>query len=73
MTFEEQVLEKLRGLPLQSQKEVLDFVSRLQENSAQRSKRSLRGVWNGLKVDISDRDIEEARQAMWRGFPRDLT
>lgn len=73
MTLEEQVLEKLRGLPLHSQKEVLAFVSRLQENSAQLPKRSLRGLWNGLKIDLSDRDIEEARRAMWRGFPRDLT
>ena len=33
MTIEEQVLEKLRDLPLEKQKEVLDFVGLLKEKN----------------------------------------
>ena len=36
MTVEEQVLEKLRELPLQKQEEVLAYISRLQEKTQQR-------------------------------------
>ena len=44
MTIEEQVLEKLRALPPEKQKEVLDFVHSLKEkNGAPKPRRSLLG------------------------------
>jgi len=34
-------------------------------------RRSLRGIWRGL--DITEKDIAEARREMWGGFPREHT
>jgi mRNA-degrading endonuclease RelE of RelBE toxin-antitoxin system len=45
MTIEQQVLEKLRDLPPEKQKEVLDFVNLLKEkDGARRPLRSLLGL-----------------------------
>ena len=33
--------------------------------------RSLYGLWKDLNLDVSAEDIDEARQEMWRQFPRD--
>jgi hypothetical protein len=73
MTVEEQVLEQLRQLPPQKQKEVLAFVSLLRERAKAKIRRSLRGLWADLNVTISERDISEARREMWGSFPRDIS
>jgi hypothetical protein len=71
MTIEEQVLEKLRGLPSEKQKEVLDFVDFLKEK-AKKPRRSLLGLWADLNVHITEEDIAQARREMWGNFPRDI-
>jgi hypothetical protein len=74
VTVEEQVLEKLRGLPPEKQKEVLDFVSSLKEkNGTPQPRRSLRGLWKDLNVHVTEEDIAEARREMWGNFPRDIS
>jgi len=74
MTIEQQVLEKLRDLPPEKQKEVLDFVDSLQEkNGPKRPRRSLRGLWADLNIYIKEEDIAEARREMWGNFPRDIS
>ncbi len=73
MTVEQRVLEKLRGLPLQKQEEVLAYISRLQEKTRQQPRRSLAGLWADLDVNVSERDISQARQEMWGDFPRDVS
>ncbi|MFZ3329686.1 MAG: DUF2281 domain-containing protein [Candidatus Acidiferrales bacterium] len=74
MTIEEQVLEKLRDLPAEKQKEVLDFVVFLKEkNGRGKPLRSLRGLWKGLDIHITEEDIAEARREMWGDFPRDIS
>jgi hypothetical protein len=73
MTIEQQVLEKLRELPLQKQEEVLAYVSRLKEETGGRPRRSLAGLWADLGVSVSDQDISQARQEMWGNFPRDVS
>jgi len=73
MTIEEQVVEKLRDLPLERQKEVLDFVESLKEKSAvKKPRRSLLGLWADLNTHITEEDIAEARHEMWGNFPRDI-
>lgn len=72
MTVEEQVLEKLRELPPQKQKEVLDFVSLLREKAQNGTRRSLHGLWAAMDVQVSEADISDARREMWGGFPRDI-
>ena len=74
MTIEEKVLEKLRKLPPQKQKEVLDFVRSLQENNGSpRKLRSLEGLLEDLNVDFTEEDIAQARREMWGNFPRDIS
>ncbi len=73
MTIEEMVLEKLRDLPPEKQKDVLAFVESLKGNDAPRKPlRSLRGLWADLGIEITEEDIAEARREMWGNFPRDI-
>ena len=72
MTIEEQVLEKLRGLPPESQKEVLEFVSRLKNLGRKSSRRSLAGLWADLHLSLTEDDIAEVRRDMWGSFPREM-
>lgn len=72
MSIEKSVLEKLLKLPVDKQKEVLDFVESLEKKSGpRRSRRSPKGLWADLGVSISPEDIAEARREMWGGFPRE--
>jgi Protein of unknown function (DUF2281) len=74
MTLEQQVLEKLRGLPPEKQKEVLEFVASLKEkNGSLKLRRNLRGLWKDLNIDITEKDIAEARREMWSNFPREMS
>ena len=73
MTIEEMVMEKLRGLPPEKQKEVLEFVESLKpDGSTRKPLRSLEGLLEDLNVDITEEDIAEARREMWGNFPRDI-
>ena len=72
MSIEQSVLEKMQELPPDKQQEVLDFVEFLQHKSgAKRPRRSLKGLWADLGVDISEEDITEVRKEMWKDFPRE--
>ncbi len=74
MTIEEQVLEKLRDLPPEKQKEVLEFVDSLKDKEgAKKPRRSLRGLWADMDFHITEEDIAEARREMWGNFPRDIS
>jgi hypothetical protein len=74
MTIEQQVVEKLRDLPPEKQKEVLDFVEFLkQKNGTKEPLRSLRGLWKDLNIEITEEDIAQARREMWGKFPRDIS
>jgi hypothetical protein len=66
MTIEQAIVEKLRLLPVEKQRAVLDFVEFLQRKSVpQPPRRSLKGLWADLKIDITEADIAEARREMW--------
>ena len=74
MTIEEMVLEKLRGLPPEKQKEVLEFVESLKPvGGPKKPLRSLEGLLEDLHIDITEEDIAEARREMWGNFPRDIS
>ena len=73
MTIEEQLLEKLRGLSPDKQKEVLNFAQSLSKiESPKKPLRSLEGLWADLNIQITEEDIAEARREMWGNFPRDI-
>lgn len=73
MTVEEQVLEKLRELPPQKQREVLAFVASLQDQSLRKPRQSLLGLWADLDIKVSENDIARSRREMWGSFPRDVS
>jgi putative lipoic acid-binding regulatory protein len=70
--IEQMVLEKLRSLSPEKQQEVLDFVEFLQQKSSlKRTRRSLKGLWADLNVDISSEDITQVRCEMWGNFSKE--
>lgn len=74
MTIEEKVLQKLRELPEEKQREVLGFVESLKKTDGpRRPRRSLRGLWADLGIEITEEDITQARREMWGNFPRDIS
>jgi hypothetical protein len=72
MTVEEVLMEKVKVLPPNRKQEVLDFAEFLESKEAvKRPRRSLKGVLADLDINISDEDIREARNEMWRGYTKD--
>jgi Protein of unknown function (DUF2281) len=70
--IEEALVAKLRELSAEKQQEVLDFANFLATNPPVRRKvKSLRGLWKGMGIEISEEDIAEARKEMWSNFPRE--
>ena len=73
MTIEEQVLDKLRALPPERQREVLDFVTRLKGERGKASRRGLAGLWASLHLSVTEEDIDQVRREMWGAFPREIS
>ena len=72
MSIEQSILEKMRGLPPDKQIEVLDFVEFLSHRSqVKQPRRSLKGLWADLAIDITEEDIAAVRKEMWENFPRE--
>ena len=72
----QEVSEKTASLPLELQREVLDFVNfMLQKTKTTPLKkppfRSVRGIFANSGVKITADDIDEIRREMWQGFPRE--
>jgi hypothetical protein len=69
MSIEKSLLKKLLKLPVDKQKEVLDFVESLEKKAGAKGRRhSLKGLWADSGVEISPEDIAEAQREMWGGF-----
>lgn len=68
-------MEKLRQLPSEKQKQVLEFVDSLQKESGAtpRKLRSLEGLLEDFNIEITEEDIAQARREMWGNFPRDIS
>lgn len=72
MTSEEVLLKKFKILPKERKQEVLDFVEFLEQKEASpKSRRSLKGALAHLNMKITDEDIRQARNEMWRGYTED--
>lgn len=62
MTLEQALLEILRELPVNEQQEVLDFAQYLKyKNQPKQQKRSLKGLWADLNIQITEEDIAEVK------------
>ena len=73
MNIEQNVLDKLRQLPVKKRQELLDFAEFLaQKNTIQPKLKTIKGLCTDLQIDIIEEDIKEARQEMWGNFPREI-
>jgi hypothetical protein len=70
MNLEQQILERVRGLPPELQQQVLDFADSVRERAATGPRRKLKGLWADLGISVSEEDIAEARREIWGDFPR---
>jgi galactose-1-phosphate uridylyltransferase len=73
MRIPELVLEKLRELPPDKQRAVLEFVESLRENGLAKPLKGFEGLLEEYNVQITAEDIAEARREMWGNFPRDIS
>jgi hypothetical protein len=72
MTSEEVLLKKFKTLPPNRQQELLDFAEFLEGKEVTKNpRRSLKGALADLNIKISEADIREARNEMWRGYTKD--
>lgn len=66
--IEEMLIQRTRTLPVERQVEVLDFVDFLSRKSVvYEPRRNPIGLFAGLGVDISAKEIDEARAELWHG------
>jgi hypothetical protein len=73
MSIADDVLGKLRNLPPEKQKEVLEFVEVLEASGESKPPyRSLEGLWAKYDINITEEDIAEMRREMWSNFPREF-
>jgi hypothetical protein len=70
MTLEQEILDAVRALPTGKQQEFLDHVKRLRDEATQprKPRKSGRGLWADLNIDLSAEVIDEARREMWKDF-----
>lgn len=72
MTAEEVIMAKVKVLPPNLKEEALHFVEFLETKiKPQTQRKSLKGSLSHLNIKITDEDIREARNEMWRGYTQD--
>ena len=72
MTVKEAVIEKLDAMPAHRQQELLEYAKMLEQKEKPRGpRRSLRGIWADLNVNLTEEDLRQARNEMWRGYTAD--
>ena len=72
MNIQQSIMETMKTLPEDKQQEVLDFIEFIQQKAAaKRPRRSLKGLWADLGVELSEEDVTEVRRDMWGNFPRE--
>ena len=72
MTSEEVLLQTFKILPTNRKQELLDYAKTLEQKEAvKRPRRSLKGALADLHIDLTEKDLREARNEMWRGYTQD--
>lgn len=73
MTLVDEVTEKIRQLPADKQREVLDFVEFLQHRGqALPPRQDPEGILKDFAFDLSLEEFQELRREMTRNFPREF-
>lgn len=71
ITLTHSILEAIRSLPPDKQREILEHAKQLRNCPVKRPRKSGRGLWAGLDVSLPAEQIDELRREMWMNFPRD--
>ena len=72
MTSEKILFAKIKVLPPNLKEEALHFVEFLETKLATKQKRQISlGIAEDLGIEITETDIDEARNEMWSNFPRE--
>jgi hypothetical protein len=72
MSLEQAILEAVRTLPPDKQREIYDHAARLRAQTTKKPPfKSVRGLWSALGISLSAEEIEEDQREMWSSFPRD--
>jgi hypothetical protein len=73
MSLPELILERVRDLPSEKQREVLGFIESLRRSGEPaKPLHGLEGIWEDMGFDITEEDIAQARREMWSNFPREI-
>lgn len=71
VSIQRSVIEILEVLPPDKQQELLHFAESLQaQNIAKKPRKSLKGIWSYLEINLTEEDLAEARREMWGNFPK---
>jgi hypothetical protein len=74
MFLEQAMLETVRALPAEKQREVLQHATCLRQQTAdKRPLRSVKGLWADLGISLSAEEITENQREMWRGFAQEVS
>lgn len=72
MSLEQAILEAVRTLPPDKQREIYDHAARLRAETTKKPPfKTVEGLWADLGISLSAEEIEEDQREMWRNFPRD--
>jgi hypothetical protein len=71
VNIQRSVIEILAVLPPDKQQELLHFAESLQaQNIAKEPRKSLKGIWSDLEMNLTEEDLAEAKREMWGNFPK---
>ena len=72
ITVEQAILEAVRTLPPDKQREILAHAEKLRsESKLSKPRWSGKGLWAHLNITLTAEEIEENQREMWKNFPRD--
>jgi hypothetical protein len=71
VNIQRSVIEILEILPPDKQQELLHFAESLQaQNIAKKPRKSLKGIWSDLEINLTEEDLAKAKREMWGDFPK---
>jgi hypothetical protein len=70
ITLEHSILEAVRSLPPDRQREILEHANQLRHSSLNKPRKNGRGLWAGLEVSLPAEQIDQLRGDLWKNFPR---
>jgi len=73
MNTQQAIIDLIRVLPADQQEEILAYAEQLRAKSGdgKAPRKSGRGLWADLGIELTAEDIDEVRREMWKNFPRE--